>query len=222
VSQHENNQSPIRVVIADDHLVVREGLRMILEISGRFEVVGEALDGREAIRFAEEQQPHIMLMDLRMPGMDGLDAIEVIKQKWPHISIVILTTYNEDELMVRGLAAGAQGYLLKDTGREALFNTIDAALRGETLLSPQITARLLAHNANRPKAPASASVALTERETEILEYVARGVSNKIIAHELDITERTVKAHLDNIYNKFGVNSRTAAVTLALQQGILKP
>jgi NarL family two-component system response regulator YdfI len=211
----------IQVVIADDHLVVREGLRLILDISGRFEVVGEALNGQEAVKLAEKHQPNIILMDLRMPGMDGIEAIEIIKEKWPQIAIVILTTYNEDELMVRGLAAGAQGYLLKDTSREALFNTIEAALRGETLLSPQITARLLAHNNQRPKVEPMPTVTLTERELEVLEYVARGESNKIIAHELDITERTVKAHLDNIYNKFGVNSRTAAVTLAMQQGILK-
>lgn len=211
----------IRVVIADDHLVVREGLRLILDISGRFEVVGEALNGQEAVKLAEKHQPNIILMDLRMPGMDGIEAIEIIKDKWPQIAIVILTTYNEDELMVRGLAAGAQGYLLKDTSREALFNTIEAALRGETLLSPQITARLLAQNHQRPKVEPMPSVTLTERELEVLEYVARGESNKIIAHELAITERTVKAHLDNIYNKFGVNSRTAAVTLALQQGLLK-
>lgn len=216
-----SDEQKIRVVIADDHLVVREGLRLILEVAGRFEIVGEALNGHEAVKLAEAFQPHIFLMDLRMPGMDGLEAIEIIKEKWPQIAIVILTTYNEDELMVRGLAAGAQGYLLKDTSREALFNTIDAALRGETLLTPQITARLLAQNNIRARTEPVPSVTLTERETEVLEYVARGESNKIIAHELDITERTVKAHLDNIYNKFGVNSRTAAVTLAMQQGILK-
>ncbi len=203
-------------------MVVREGLRLILEAAGRFEIVGEALNGHEAVKLAEQHQPQIILMDLRMPGMDGLEAIEIIKANWPHIAIVILTTYNEDELMVRGLAAGAQGYLLKDTSRETLFNTIEAALRGETLLTPQITARLLAQKNSPPKPEAAPAVTLTERETEVLEYVARGIGNKVIAHELDITERTVKAHLDNIYNKFGVNSRTAAVTMALQQGILKP
>jgi len=217
-----NNQTKVRVAIADDHFVVREGLRLILEISGRFEIVGEAANGEEALQLAEQHHPDIFLMDLRMPGMDGIEAIERIKGQWPDIAIVILTTYNEDELMVRGLAAGAQGYLLKDTNRDALFNTIEAALRSETLLSPQIMERLLAYNAPRSKTEPKSNVALTERELEVLEYVARGESNKIIAHRLDITERTVKAHLDNIFGKFGVNSRTAAVTMALQQGILKP
>jgi len=214
-------QQRIRVVIADDHGIVREGLRLILESAGRFEVVGEALTGLEAITIAEQHQPDLILMDLRMPQMDGLEAIEAIKRRLPFVAIVILTTYNEDDLMVRGLALGAQGYLLKDTSRESLFNTIDAALRGETLLNPQLTARLLAYS-NAPfrtQAPGMAS--LTAREHEVLGYVAKGISNKVIAHELGITERTVKAHLDNIFAKLNVNTRTAAVTVALRQGLLQ-
>lgn len=213
-----------RLLIADDHLVVREGLRLILESTGRFEVVGEALNGQEAVMLTEQYQPDLILMDLRMPGMDGLEAIRLIKSQWAHVAIVILTTYNEDTLMVQGLQLGAQGYLLKETGREVLLNTIDAALRGETLLSSDVTKRLWGHKAadQRPANPTpEPEYSLTSREIEVLAYVARGVSSKAIAYELNITERTVKAHLDNIYTKFGVNSRAAAVTVALQQGILQ-
>lgn len=213
-----------RLIIADDHLVVREGLRLILESTGRFEIVGEALNGQEAVMLTEQYQPDLILMDLRMPGMDGLEAIRLIKAQWAHVAIVILTTYNEDNLMVQGLQLGAQGYLLKETGREVLLNTIDAALRGETLLSSDVTKRLWGHKAadQRSANPTpEPEYSLTNREIEVLAYIARGVSSKAIAYELNITERTVKAHLDNIYTKFGVNSRAAAVTVALQQGILQ-
>ena len=133
----------IRVLIVDDHLIVREGLRLILETEAGFDLIGEACDGAEAIRTAAALQPDVILMDLRMPGMDGLTAIEHILQEQPQIAIVILTTFNEDELMRKGLSLGARGYLLKDTDRNTLFNTIRAAARGETLLKPEILNRLL-------------------------------------------------------------------------------
>ncbi|HQI86998.1 MAG TPA: response regulator transcription factor, partial [Anaerolineae bacterium] len=135
---------PIRVLIADDHLIVREGLRLILETAEGMELVGEATDGAEAVRLASQLQPDVVLMDLRMPGMDGLTAIERLRDTHPHIAVVILTTYNEDDLMVRGLRAGARGFLLKDTDRETLFHAIRAAARGEMLLKPEIVARVLA------------------------------------------------------------------------------
>ncbi|MGB8647313.1 MAG: response regulator transcription factor [Anaerolineae bacterium] len=211
----------IRVLIADDHLVVREGLRLILESGEGFEVVGEAADGAEAVRLAGEQQPDVTLMDLRMPGMDGLEAIERIRAQWPDIAVVILTTYNEDELMMRGLGLGARGYLLKDTGRAALFDTIRAAARGETLLGPEIMSRLLAHTAAPPPIPRRAQgIELTERELQVLRAVAQGEKSKEIAAGLQITERTVKAHLDSIYNKLGVDSRAAAVSTASQRGLI--
>ncbi len=210
----------IRVLIADDHLVVREGLRLILEAGEGFEVVGEAADGTEAVRLAGEQQPDVALMDLRMPGMDGLEAIEQIRAQWPDIAVVILTTYNEDELMMRGLGLGARGYLLKDTGRAALFDSIRAAARGETLLSPEIMSRLLAHTARPPAPRRTPAVELTERELQVLRAVAQGKRNKEIAADLAIAERTVKAHLDSIYNKLGVDSRAAAVSAASQRGLL--
>ncbi len=216
---------PYHILIADDHLIVREGLRLILETHPDFEVIGEASDGAEAVRMAEKLKPDVILMDLRMPGMDGLTAIEILRQQQPQIGIVILTTYNEDDLMVRGLRAGARGYLLKDTPRAVLFDTIQAAARGETLLRPEVLARVLSANS----APVSNTPAvqqnqpgpeLTERELEILNAVARGERSKEIAFALGITERTVKAHLASIYNKLGVDSRAAAIAVAAQRGLL--
>jgi len=212
---------PIRVLIADDHLVVREGLRLILGISKEFELVGEAGDGAMAVRLVGELKPDVVLMDLRMPGMDGLEAIERIHTEWPQIAVVILTTYNEDDLMIRGLRAGARGYLLKDTSREALLDAVRAAARGETLLQPDSMARVLSHVGPAPtRSKPRDEIGLTEREIEVLTGVARGERNKEIAARLNIAERTVKAYLDNIYNKLGVDSRAAAVSLATQRGIL--
>ena len=206
----------IRVLIADDHLIVREGLRLILETAEGIELVGEATDGAEAVRLAKELQPGVILMDLRMPNMDGLTAIERLHSEQPQVAVVILTTYNEDDLMLRGLRAGARGYLLKDTDRETLFNTIRAAARGETLLKPEIMARLLSQPETRPHG----DLDLTDRELEVLAAVARGERSKEIAARLGITERTVKAHLASIYNKFGVDSRAAAIAVASQRGLL--
>jgi len=210
--------SSIRILIADDHLIVREGLRLILETEDGFALVGEACDGAEAVRLAVELGPDVVLMDLRMPGMDGLTAIERLRETHPHIAVVILTTYNEDDLMVRGLRAGARGFLLKDTDRETLFDTIRAAARGEMLLKPEIVAKALAHTA-APPAPFG-PLDLTDREREVLEAVAQGERSKEIAARLHITERTVKAHLTSIYNKLGVDSRAAAVAEAIQRGWL--
>src|SRR5512136_111376 len=134
----------IRILIADDHLIIRQGIRLILETQDGFDLVGEASDGAEALRLCAELRPDVVLMDLRMPGMDGLTAIERLRAEQPQIAVVILTTYNEDELMLRGLQLGARGYLLKDTDRQALFDAIRAAARGEKLLTPEVMERLLA------------------------------------------------------------------------------
>ncbi len=211
----------IRLLIADDHLIVREGLRLILETEPGFELVAEAADGAEALQLAAELQPDVVLMDLRMPRVDGLTAIEQLSKEQPQIAIVILTTFNEDELMRKGLLAGARGYLLKDTDRNTLFNTIRAAVRGETLLQPEIVAKLLNPSHPQPDVKVSQTgIDLTDRELEVLAAVARGERNKEIAYRLGITERTVKAHLTSIYNKFGVDSRAAAVSEAMKLGIL--
>lgn len=214
----------IRVLIVDDHLVVREGLRLILETSEGIELVGDAADGASAVRLVSEVQPDVVLMDLRMPGMDGIEALERIRAEWPHIAVVILTTYNEDDLMMRGLRAGASGYLLKDTNRETLFNAIRTAARGETLLQPEMMARLLSHTVRNESQPLSTNsrggLELTEREREVLTRVAHGERSKEIAAQLGITERTVKAHLASIYTKLDVDSRASAVAVAIERGIL--
>ena len=211
--------APIRILVADDHLIIRQGLRLILETQDGFELVGEAADGAEAVRLCADLHPDVVLMDLRMPGMDGLTAIQRLRTEQPGIAVVILTTFNEDDLMMRGLRLGAKGYLLKDTDRETLFNAIRAASRGETLLRPEIMARVLAQ-ASETGAAASAPTTLTERELEVLRGVAQGQRSKEIALWLGITERTVKAHLASIYNRLGVDSRAAAIAVAAQKGIL--
>ena len=207
----------IRVLIADDHEVVREGLKLILETEADFAVVGNAEDGAAAVQLTEQLRPDVVLMDLRMPGMDGLQAIEKIHACSPEIAVVILTTYNEDNLMVSGLRAGARGFLLKDTNRQTLFDSLRAAARGEALFLPDIIARVL----SKPQAEKrSESPALTGREIEILRAAARGERSKEIAARLSISERTVKAHLDSIYHKLGVDSRAAAVATAIERGLL--
>lgn len=210
----------IRVLIVDDHLVVREGLQLILSLEADIAVVGEAADGATAVRLAGELQPDVVLMDLRMPGMDGLEAIGHMRAQWPEIAIIILTTYNEDALLRQGLQAGARSFLLKDTDRETLFRTIRAAARGETLLQPEILQRALHPQPAERGATAVADETLTEREIMVLTAVARGDRNKEIAQQLGVAERTVKAHLTNIYNKLGVESRAEAIAVAMQRGIL--
>ncbi len=218
----------IRVVIADDHLIVREGLRLILETDPEIELVGDAPDGASAVRLAGEAQPDVVLMDLRMPGLDGIQAIEQIHAQWPQIALVILTTYNEDALMLRGLQAGACGYLLKDTSRETLLDAIRTAARGETLLQPEVLARLLAQTSTgrmtsvSPARNVAGEITLTEREQEVLQGIARGERSKEIAAHLGITERTVKSYLSSIYTKLEVDSRAAAVAKALGRGLLSP
>ena len=197
---------------------------MILETADDIEVVGEATDGAECLRLVPGLNPDVILMDLQMPRMDGITAIEHLRKDHPQIAIVILTTYNEDDLMIRGLQSGARGYLLKDSSRENLLDAIHAAVKGETLLKPEILARVLAPQAAR--APKLASTpqtdsTLTEREHEVLQSAAKGERNKEIAYKLGITERTVKAHLQSIYQKFGVDSRAAAIATAAQKGLLK-
>jgi NarL family two-component system response regulator YdfI len=211
----------IRVLIADDHLIVRQGLRLILEIEDGFELVGEASDGAEAVKLAGELHPDVILMDLRMPGMDGLTAIEQLSEEQPEIAVVILTTFNEDELMVRGLRAGAKGFLLKDTNRETLFESIRAAARDETLLKPDVMARLLAQTQTQIETKSRPeNIDLTEREMEVLRAAAQGQRSKEIALALGISERTVKAHLASVYHKLGVDSRAAAIAAAAQRGWL--
>ncbi|HCB02409.1 MAG TPA: DNA-binding response regulator [Anaerolineae bacterium] len=212
----------IRVMITDDHLIVREGLRLILETADGIELVGEAKDGAECLELVKKLNPQVILMDLQMPRMDGITAIEHLRKEYPEIAIVILTTYNEDDLMIRGLQSGARGYLLKDSNRENLIDTIQAAAKGETLLKPEILARVLSSKTSVKKEVTSQTESvLTERELEVLQLASLGERNKEIAFKLGITERTVKAHLQSIYQKFGVDSRAAAVAIAAQKNLLE-
>lgn len=210
--------APIRVVIADDHLLMREGLRSILAVAGDILLVGEASDGAEAVKLAGELSPDVMLMDLRMPHVDGIEAIRQIRARHPAIEIVILTTYDDDAHILEGLGAGARGYLLKDAGRTAIFEAVRAAARGESLLPPEVLAALLAHMETHRRAEGEG---LSQREQEVLNLMVTGAANKEIARQLSITERTVKAHVTSILNKLGVNSRTEAVAVAIRAGLVQ-
>jgi DNA-binding NarL/FixJ family response regulator len=206
---------PVRLLIADDHPIVRAGFEGMLAEKPDLEVVGEAGNGEEAVRLADRLRPDVVLMDLRMPEVDGVEAIVRIKEDHPHVHILVLTTYDTDADILRAIEAGATGYLLKDTPREELFRAIRAAARGEPVLAPSVTARLM----QRAKTPSQA--ALSGREIEVLELVARGKSNRELAKDLHLSEATVKSHLIHIFDKLGVTDRTAAVTVALERGILR-
>ena len=212
------SETPIRILIVDDHMIVRQGLKLIFETEDSVEVVGEAENGLIGVELAGELAPDIILMDLQMPEMDGLNAVREILAENPAQKIIILTTFNEDELMYECLHLGAKGFLLKDTGREALMNTIHAAMRGDTLLSPEVMGKLL--NYARQPAAKSMEGPLSEREMEVLQAAAEGGTNQQIALQLGISERTVRAHLTSVYNKLGVSSRGAAIAAAAQQGLL--
>jgi two-component system, NarL family, response regulator YdfI len=211
-----------KILIVDDHFYIREGLKLILETSDRYQVAGEAEDGIAAMRLLDNLKPDVILMDLNMPRMSGLETIQAIKEKHGDIPVIILTTYNEDELMMRGLELGAKGYLLKDAGREPLFRTLDSALRGETLLQPEIMERVFQAKQKQTAAPVSRKESLlSDKEKRILQFVAHGYRSKEISREMGIAERTVKAHLTSIYNKLGVDTRSQAVAVALEQGLVQ-
>lgn len=209
-----------KVLIVDDHLVVREGLKLLIETNDHYTIIGEAENGKAAVRLADELKPDIILMDLYMPEMSGLEAIKLIKEQHDiPIPIIILTTYNEDHLMIEGIELGAKGYLLKDTSSETLFHTMDAAIRGNVLLQPDILKRLQEIRLEQMKKQSS-DTQLTEKEVIVLKAIAKGFKSKAIAFDLGVSERTVKSRLTSIYNKLGANSRTEAVTIAMQRGIL--
>ena len=207
--------APLRLLIADDHPIVRAGFEGMLAEMPDLEVVGEAENGEEAVRLAQRLRPDVVLMDLRMPVVDGVEATNRIKEGDYSANVLVLTTYDSDADILRAIEAGATGYLLKDTPRDELFRAIRAAARGEPVLAPSVTARLM------QRAQTPTRTALSGREIEVLELVARGGSNKELARELHLSEATVKSHLIHIFDKLGVTDRTAAVTVALERGILR-
>jgi DNA-binding NarL/FixJ family response regulator len=205
----------IRLVIADDHPVVRDGLRGMLAGQPGIEIVGEAATGAEAVALVARERPDVVLMDLRMPAMDGVAATGRIAAEHSGTHVLVLTTYDTDSDILRAVEAGATGYLLKDTPRQELFAAVRAAARGETVLAPAVAARLVGH----VRAPAEE--VLTAREVELLALVAQGHTNGQAARRLYISEATVKTHLLHIFGKLGVDDRTAAVTTALERGLLR-
>ncbi len=207
--------SAIRIVIADDHPIFRAGLLGLLSGNEEFQIVGEAANGREAVSVVRHAAPDVLLVDLQMPELDGVGAIRAIREAAPRTHILVLTTYDSDGDILRAVEAGATGYLLKDTPREELFKAIRATAKGESVLSPVVASKLV----GRARGPLERS--LSGRELEVLTLVARGISNKIIGKGLKISEATVKTHLIHIFAKLGVDDRTAAVTAAIERGVLR-
>lgn len=205
----------IRILIADDHAVVRQGLAMFLGLDSELEVVGQAENGAEALKMAHELKPDVVLMDLLMPVMDGITAISAIRRELPDTEVVAVTSVLEDASVVGAVRAGAIGYLLKDTKADELCRAIKAAAAGQVQLSPQAAARLM-REVRAPESPES----LTERETDVLRLLARGKANKEVAHALSIGEKTVKTHVSNILAKLGVQSRTQAALHAVRIGLV--
>jgi DNA-binding NarL/FixJ family response regulator len=209
----------IKILIADDHPVVREGLIAMLSREGDFEVVGEAKDGVEAVNRAKELSPDVVLMDLRMPEMDGVEAMRQIRPTMPDVKFIILTTYSDDDYIFSGIEAGARAYLLKDAPREDLFKAIRSVYRGESLIQPVVASKLLDRFSQLSRRT-PAGDELSEREMEVLCLMAKGAANKEISAGLNIAQSTVKTHITNIFQKLGVNDRTEAVTKALKKGII--
>ena len=208
-------EKKIRILIVDDHPVVRNGLIGMLSGRPEFEIAGEASDGQQAVDQSARLCPQVILMDLRMPVLDGVQAITRIRARQPEVHVLVLTTYDSDADILRAIEAGATGYILKDAPREDLYRAILATAQGQTYLSPTVASRLM----DQLRAPTE--TALSPREVEVLEWVAKGASNKEIARHLHLSEATIKSHLLHIFTKLGVNDRTQAVTLAVQKGIIE-
>jgi DNA-binding NarL/FixJ family response regulator len=202
-------------LITDDHSVVRQGLRMFLSLDPELEVVGEAANGEEALRMARDLSPDVVLMDLVMPVMDGISATGAIRSELPDVEVIALTSVLEDASVTGAVKAGAIGYLMKDTEAEELGRAIKAAAEGRVYLAPEAAARLM-REVRTPESPET----LTERETEVLQLLARGKANKQIATSLYVTEKTVKAHVSSILAKLGVQSRTQAALYAVRAGLV--
>jgi two-component system, NarL family, response regulator LiaR len=216
----------IRVLITDDHAVVREGLRTFLELQDGLEVVGEAGDGEQALTQAQQLAPDVILMDLVMPRLDGVAAMRRLRECAPGSRVIVLTSFLDDERLMPAIEAGAAGYLLKDVAPPQLAQAIRAAHAGETMISPTVATRLVQAIAQRAARPPIATSPgpelLTRREREVLELITQGYANKRIARELAITEKTVKGHVGRVLAKLGVADRTQAALLAVRDGLVRP
>lgn len=214
----------IKVLIADDHRIVREGLMAILKTKEHIEVIGEAQDGQEAIEKVRTLEPDVVLMDVSMPRMGGVEATRQIKREFPHIGIIALTMYDEQQYIFDLVRAGATGYLLKDTESSQIVEAIRAIYRGESLIHPSVASKILAEFSllaqKKGKKPSWEDHDLTEREITVLRLVADGKTNKEIANNLDLSEKTVKNHVRNIFHKLQVYDRTQAAILGIRKGII--
>jgi NarL family two-component system response regulator LiaR len=209
----------IRVLIADDHAVVRQGLRTFLELQDDIEVVADVAEGSAAVELTLDRGPDVVLMDLVMPGIGGVDAIRIIREQRPEVRVLVLTSFGEDEQIFPAVRAGAAGYLLKDVEPQELVRAIRAAHEGEALLHPAVAARLMEEFSSGHGRPGAES-SLTGREREVLELIGHGLPNKLIARELGIAEKTVKTHVSAILSKLGVTDRTQAALYAVRNGLL--
>ncbi|HEY3871783.1 MAG TPA: response regulator transcription factor [Actinocrinis sp.] len=208
--------APIRLLIVDDHPIVRDGLRAAFEDDPAFAVAGQAADGAEAVRLAADLEVDVVLMDLRMPKMGGVEAIRLLRERRPEIRVLVLTTFDSDADVLPAVEAGATGYLLKDAPRDELLRAVRAARQGQAVLAPSVAQKLL----GRMRAPEPAEQPLTERELKVLRLVAAGTTNREAARQLFISEATVKTHLLHVYAKLGARDRAAAVAEAYKRGLL--
>ncbi len=213
----------IRVLLADDQELVRSGFRLILELADGIEVVGEAVDGREAVHLAKELEPDVVLMDVRMPDVDGIEATRQLRATGLETRVLVLTTFDLDEYVYAAVRAGASGFLLKDAPREQLVTAVRTVARGEALLAPAITKRLIERFVARPAPESAPGLAeLSARESEVLRLLARGLSNAEIAAELFVGEATVKTHVARVLAKLGLRDRVQAVVFAYEHGLVEP
>jgi DNA-binding NarL/FixJ family response regulator len=212
---------PIRVVIAEDHAVVRQALRIMLDMEPDVTVVGEAGDGEEAVSLVQELKPDLVILDVRMGGMDGVEATRQLHQLDPKIAILILTGFDDTDVLLTAVEAGAHGFLLKDSSNEELLDAIHRLVKGESLVTPSMLRRLLDEIANQDEQSRDTHSSLTPREMEVMCALAQGLSNEGIARELVISEKTVKTHLTSIFSKMGVDGRSQAIIYAIRHGLVK-